>query len=108
MAGDAPESSSGRYFVVVNGLGVLCGEPLLSSLYRARGRCWRIKKGIAAVALSPEMGTKKGTLSLIGQCAVKKIRLPLIKWSVSLALEHRPALGKRQAFSYSTEAFLAC
>jgi len=29
-----------------------------------------------------KMGIKKGTLSLIGQCAVKKIRLPLIKRSI--------------------------
>ncbi len=75
---------------------------------QGKGAVLENKKGIAAVALSPEMGTKKGTLSLIGQCAVKKIRLPLIKWSVFLALEHHPALGKRQNVPYSTEAFLAC
>jgi len=53
------------------------------------------------------MDIKKGTVSLYRTLCRKKVRLPLIKWSVFLALEHRPTLGKRQDFPYSTEAFLA-
>ena len=106
MAGDALESNSGQFFGVVNVLWCWGGVVIFS--LQGKGAVLKNKKGQSGRPDCPEKGIKKGTLSLIGQCAVKKIRLPLIKWSVSLALEHRPALGKRQAFSYSTEAFLAC
>jgi hypothetical protein len=49
MAGDAPESNSGRYFVMRNSFDR--GWTLLSSLYRARGWCWRIKKAKEPVSI---------------------------------------------------------
>jgi hypothetical protein len=39
------------------------------------------------------MSIKKAQYPYIGHCAVKKLDYPLIKWSVFLALEHRPTLG---------------
>jgi len=56
------------------------------------GGGWRIRKQGIAVALSPENGHKKGTVSLCRTLCRKKVRLPLTKWSVFLAFEHRPSL----------------
>jgi hypothetical protein len=51
------------------------------------------KKGAARFPRLPlKMSIKKGTVSLYRTLCRIKVRLHLSKWSVLLALEHRPAL----------------
>ena len=115
MTGDALESNSGRFFGVVNGF-----VPLLSSFSRdarARGWCWRIKKGIAQ-PLSLKMGTKKGkgfpyqseaplpvifcTTIVVATYPVKA-RLPLFNRGFSSSLDPPRSLKKARLTLYQTE-----
>jgi len=92
---------------VVNGWG--CGSGSLLPSLQGKGVVLQSKKGAAEVIprLPLKMGIKKGTVSLYQTLCRKKVRLSLLKWSVFVALEHRPILGKRQDYPTSTEAFLA-
>jgi len=88
--GDALESKFRRFLGAVNGV-----SSLPSSLFQGcqlKGRCWRIKKGIAKMAIPCEMDTNRHNIPILDTVPVTKIRLSLYQVERFIIIERRPAL----------------